>query len=67
LDLTKIPGSPLLPPTAQDFDDAALAIQAFRRELKVREAALARTLKIAADVLADADSFGDAPLAPLAP
>jgi hypothetical protein len=32
LDLTKIPGSPLRPPTPQDFDDAVLAIQALRRE-----------------------------------
>jgi hypothetical protein len=63
LDLTKIPGSPLRPPTAQDFDDAAIAIQAFRREHN----AMARTLKIIAGILADADSFDAAPLAPLAP
>jgi hypothetical protein len=38
LDLTKIPGSPLRPPTAQDFDDAALAAQAAHHEHMAREA-----------------------------
>jgi len=41
LDLSEIPGSPLRPPTAQDFDDAALAIQAAHLEHMAREAAKA--------------------------
>ena len=67
LDLSKIPdNSPQPRPTERDFDNAALARMKADRD-KVREAALERTLKIIAGILADADSFGDAPLAPLAP
>jgi hypothetical protein len=48
--------SPRPPPTDKDFDDAALAVQKARRDQKVREAAMARTLKIVAEILTDTDS-----------
>jgi len=68
LDLSKIPDqSPPPRPTERDLDNAALARMKADRDHKVREAAMARTLKVIARILADADSLDDAPLAPLAP
>jgi len=49
------------------FDEAAIAVMKARRDHKVREAAMTRTLKIVAAILADADSLDDALLAPMAP
>jgi len=51
----------------KEFDDAALAVMRAHRDHRVREAAMARTLKIIARILADADSFDAAPPAPLSP
>jgi len=55
--------SPRPRPTDKEFDDAALAVMRAHRDHRVREAAMARTLKIIARILADADSFDAAPLA----